>query len=99
MNIDNVLILMFLSSLLLSTFSIVSFLFSFHYLISQGLPGLELPCDFLKNLCKHLHNYFDIHVCLSLRRPSIGVGGSGVTSFLRVLSCSEFQKLSQTAAD
>ena len=43
----------------------------------------------------HLHNYFHIHVCPSLRRrrPSV------VPSHFRFLSCSEFQKPSQTAAE
>ena len=45
----------------------------------------------------NLHNYFDIHVCPSLRRPSSA--SRPVPSHFRFLSCSEFQKPSQTAAE
>ena len=44
---------------------------------------------------KNLHNYFNIHVCLSLRRRPSSV----VTSHFRFLLCSEFQKPSQTATE
>ena len=50
----------------------------------------------------YLHNYFDIHVCPSLRRrPSSSVVGvvRPVPSHFRFLSCSEFQKPSQTATE
>ena len=48
---------------------------------------------------QNLHNYFDIHVCLSLRRPSASASGIGITSHFRFLLCSEFQKPSQTATE
>ena len=48
----------------------------------------------------HLHNYFDIHVCLVLTASvGGGVGGVGVMSHFQFLSCSVFQKSSQTAAE
>ena len=51
----------------------------------------------------NIHIYFNIHVCLSLRRPLVAVAARWrhgvVTSHFQFLSCSEFQKPSQTAAE